>query len=269
MIVIVGLGNMGAALGRRLAATSGSAVVGVELSADLRSAWSTATASVAVPSLSDVEWTQDDHVFVVVRMTAQAETVLDELAAVEAGGSRTAWVVTTLEPERAREIGRHSGRGLRVIESPVSGGDVGADEGRLTVMVAGPVTDTDRALLTGTVAAHVVEFGSYGEPTLAKLLNNVLGAYNASAFAEMIGLGIRLGLDPARLRAVFSTSSGGSWMAAAFDDLLDDLLAKDVALLDAHVTGLPVIDLDHGAATFAARLDAARRSLRPDHQVDR
>jgi hypothetical protein len=68
------------------------------------------------------------------------------------------------------------------------------------------------------------------------------------------------GLDPARLYRVILASSGGSWMAGGFLELLDDLLANDVELLRSHLGELPEIELD---GDLAKTLSAARAALTP------
>jgi 3-hydroxyisobutyrate dehydrogenase-like beta-hydroxyacid dehydrogenase len=127
-------------------------------------------------------------------------------------------------------------------------------------MTAGPLTDGDEAFLRASLAAHVVRFDSYGEPTKAKLLNNVTGAYNARALALMLTLADEQGVDVRRFYEVLLTSSGGSWMASGFMPLLDDMLAKDVHLLRDELGGLPHVDLDSDA-DLVASLGQARALL--------
>lgn len=240
MIAIVGLGNMGLAMGRRVA-ERGHRTFGVDVSAERRVLW---TRETGMPAGTEVP-ADADRVLVVVRLTEQAVEVLETLHDVDC------YLMTTLDVKTARRLGEYARPDLRIIESPVSGGEAAAANGTLTVLTAG---DTDTAFLTGTIAKHLVPFERYGDPTLAKLFNNVTGAYNALALARMLELADEAGLDPARLHEVLLTSSGGSWMTAAFADLRDDLLAKDVGLL-ASVLTLPEIrpDVDLPAVLGRAR----------------
>lgn len=260
MIVVVGLGNIGLAIARRLV-VRGNEVLGVEVAEPRRAAWNVLTGQEAVADLADVPWERVDRVFVIVRMTDQAAEVLDHISA-NASPERdlACHVVTTLEPSFASNLQSWSRPGLRLLEQPVSGGELGAMGGRLTVLVAGPFTDADERFLLGTLAADVVRFDSYGEPTTAKLLNNVTGAYNARALADMLLLGQEQGIDPKKLYRVLLTSSGGSWMAGGFLELLDDMLAKDVVLLRDDLGTLPQVTLEDGPA-FVARLQQARALL--------
>jgi 3-hydroxyisobutyrate dehydrogenase-like beta-hydroxyacid dehydrogenase len=259
MIAVVGLGNIGLAIARRLV-VRGRDVIGIDLDPGRRNAWLAMTGLQAAEDLEAANWDDIDTVFVIVRMADQAEDVLRKLSALESSAPRTAYVVSTLDEAVSSRLGAYNTDSLRVLELPVSGGEIGAMAGKLAVMIAGPVTDDDEAFILSTIATQVVRFDAYGEPTLAKLFNNVLGAYNASAFAQMLILASERGLDPARLYRVILASSGGSWMAGGFLELLDDLLAKDVELLRSHLGELPQIELD---GDLAATLSAARGALTP------
>jgi 3-hydroxyisobutyrate dehydrogenase-like beta-hydroxyacid dehydrogenase len=246
VIVVVGLGNIGMAIARRLADT-GNDVVGVELAPERRALWRQLTGRAAVADLAEVRWAAVDRVFVIVRMTDQAGEVLARLGAVDRPGEVAVHVVTTLETGFATGLDTYARPGLRVIEQPVSGGELGALAGTLTVLTAGPFTDADEAFLRASLAAHVVRFDRYGEPTRAKLLNNVTGAYNARALALMLTLAHEQGVDVRKFYEVLLTASGGSWMASGFLPLLDEMLAKDVGLLRAELGGLPHVALDSDA----------------------
>lgn len=256
MIAIVGLGNMGLALGRRIV-EHGHRAVGVDVAGERRTRWTELT---GMPSTDRVDELPGDvrRVLVVVRLTEQAAGVL---RALPARSDLTCYVATTLDVEAARRLQAYAPPGPRIIELPVSGGESGATDGTLTVLAAGDVTDDDHAFLTDTIAARVVTFDRPGDPTLAKLFNNVTGAYNALALGRMLELAHAAGLDPRRLLDVLLTSSGGSWIAGAFAGLRDDLLVKDVELLRGTLAELPTV---HPDQDLAADLDRARTLLTGD-----
>lgn len=243
MLVVVGLGNIGIAIAARLAAV-GNDVIGVDVAESRRALWIEQTGRPAVADLSEVDWTSVDRVFVVVRMTDQAAEVLTWLAEPAAAGGLTCHLITTLETDFAAGLAGYLRPGLRIIEQPVSGGASGAREGALTILTAGSISDQDEEFLRTTLAARIVRFDTYGEPTKAKLLNNVTGAYNARALAQMLALAQSQGVDVGKFYEVLLTASGGSWMASGFMDLLDETLAKDVHLLRDELGGLPAITLD-------------------------
>ncbi|MCD9623945.1 NAD(P)-binding domain-containing protein [Rhabdothermincola salaria] len=261
-VAVIGLGNIGLAIGRRLT-MRGQEVVGVELSELRRTVWTAMTGLEAVERLDDVDWRDVTRVLVVVRLTEQAEEVLEALGRVAEGRvaeSRplTAFVVTTLEAEAATRLDRFATDQLRLVELPVSGGEFGALAGNLTVMGAGPLDDEDEAFLLSTIASKVVRFDGYGQPTMAKLVNNVLAAYNTAALAEMLRLADEVGLDAAKVYEVVLSGSGGSWMAGSLFEIVVDLLEKDVGLLQDRLGGLPRISVE-GDGELTRALDGARR----------
>lgn len=255
MIVVIGLGNIGLGIGRRLVMREQD-VCGVDLSDARRSAWKALTGLDAAASLDDVDWERATTVFVIVRLTEQAESVLTDISARDRSSPLTVYVATTLAPDFARDLDRFNGTQVRIIELPVSGGELGALAGDLVVMPAGPITDDDRKFLTATIAAKVVDFPKYGDATLAKLVNNVLAAYNARALADMVKLSVELGLDPAAVYEVVVDASAGTWMTTRFFELIVDLLEKDVELLRDRVGELPEISLAADADLDAALADA-------------
>jgi putative dehydrogenase len=258
VIVVVGLGNIGIAMAERLVAR-GRDVCGVDLAEERRTAWTEATGLSAAASLDEVPWAEVTHVLVIVRLTHQVEAVLGELDARVSDGTAVV-VSTTLDIEWARtELEGWSGRRWRLVELPVSGGEYGARAGTLTLLAAGPADDRDAELL-GDMGTTTVRFADYGQPTVAKLLNNVSAAYTALAYAEIILLADRMGMGAGQLAEILSTSSGGSWMGDHFLVLTDDLLAKDVDLLRSQVGDLPGVLLN-GEVDLVGRLREARELL--------
>lgn len=256
--VVVGLGNIGAAIARCVV-DAGRAVHGVDLDPDRRAEFEQATGAPASDSLADVPWTGIGHVMVVVRLTDQVTPVLDELARLQLADDTTVYVLTTLDVEFARGLGDRTDP-FALVELPVSGGAAGARAGTLAVMPAGELGDRAEQFLLDTIAQHVTPFERFGDSSLAKLLNNVTAAYNARALAEILLLGDRLGLDARTVWELIQVASGGSWMASAYLDLVDDLLEKDVALLREHVGELPTLSLD-ADTDLPERLAEARSLL--------
>lgn len=179
---------------------------------------------------SNADASPGDRVLILVRTPEQAFAVLRDISA--NGLDLVAFVMTTLDVEAAAELSDAGTGSVRVIEAPVSGGRGGALDGSLTMMLAGPVEPSDRDFLVQHIAAHVVEFDRYGQPSAAKLHNNALAAYHARAHAEILMVGLRNGLDIERLDDVLNASSGASWMGMNLEVVVDDLLEKDVGLFE-------------------------------------
>ncbi len=265
MIVVIGLGNMGAAVAERLVA-SGHDVAAVDLDAASRNAWSAKTGVSAYADLQELDWKRAERAVIVVRLTSQAETVLQQLAMLAAPQQLSVYLMTTLDIDFARSLSERDNGSLRVLETPVSGGDAIARAGQLTVMMAGSATEDDVAFLTDTLASHLERFERHGDPTLVKLLNNVTASYNARTLAEMLLIAKTHGLDPRSLQRILATSSGGSWVTSRFGDLLHDLLVKDAGLLETLVGQLPSMTVsDH--KLFTQRLSRARELLRDEAPV--
>ncbi|MFT4220897.1 MAG: NAD(P)-dependent oxidoreductase [Microbacterium sp.] len=111
-------------------------------------------------------------------------------------------VMGTVSPTDLREFasGLHAAHGVRVVDAPVSGGDVGAQRGDLSIMVGGAQADVDAVMplfsAMGSVIRHV---GPSGAGQTAKACNQVLVAATAAAAAEAITLAERSGLDVSAL----------------------------------------------------------------------
>jgi 3-hydroxyisobutyrate dehydrogenase-like beta-hydroxyacid dehydrogenase len=244
---VVGLGDLGISIARRLHQV-GIAVTGIDGAEERRQMWAEESGLEVLASTADIGPERArravPRVFVCVRTTAQAVAVIDDLGK-RLGPDSALYVVTTLAVDFARALGdRASADGPRLVELPVSGGRGGAERGELVVMTGGPaVLPEDAAFLQGTLASLVLPMPRYGDATLAKLLNNALAAYNALAFGSAVELAAEAGLDIPATAELLRRGSGGSWMADAFAGLVDDLLAKDAALLAAELGPLPTIDL--------------------------
>ena len=113
MIVVVGLGNIGLAIARRLV-VRGHSVTGVEVAEPRRAVWQALTGQTAVADLDEVDWAEVDRVFVIVRMTDQAGEVLTKLPTTDQ--EIVCHLVTTLEPLFASRLVEFSRAGLRIIE---------------------------------------------------------------------------------------------------------------------------------------------------------
>ncbi|GAB6987530.1 NAD(P)-binding domain-containing protein [Nocardioides pyridinolyticus] len=267
MIVVIGLGNLGLAFASRLHQSVGH-TVGVDPDGSARAAFE-ADGGATASSLADLDWSDVDTVFVVVRTVAQALTVVDEIGTRRAGyADATAtrvFVVTTMDPESAGQL--TSRPGIRVMESPISGGSDGTLAGSLTVLLGGPVEADDVTFLESTVAGTVVRFTELGHATLAKLINNAVMAANALIVANALEVARIQGLDLASFYSVLKVSSGGSRAAQKFVNLDAPLLEKDARLLlqassRSQWPSLWSQLLGH-AETLSAHLDGARQSLAP------
>src|SRR5205085_780692 len=121
-------------------------------------------------------------------------------------------VMGTVSPVAVREwAGEVEAAGFRVVDAPVSGGDVGARTGSLSVMVGGADDDVAAALpalqAMGSVVTHL---GPLGAGQLAKACNQIIVATTLTALGEALTLGVRGGLDVDRLLDVLAGGLAGS-----------------------------------------------------------
>ena len=121
--------------------------------------------------------------------------------------------MTTSEPALAVEIAAEaSARGVHSIDAPVSGGDVGARNATLSIMVGGPadVLDAVRTCLDA-MGSTVVHQGDHGTGQHTKMVNQILVASTMVAVAEGLVYAYRTGLDVETVLSSVARGAAGSW----------------------------------------------------------
>jgi 3-hydroxyisobutyrate dehydrogenase len=120
---------------------------------------------------------------------------------------------TTASAEVARELAEAAeATGFGFLDAPVSGGQVGAENGMLTVMVGGRQDDFDKARPVIDAYARMVGLmGPVGAGQLTKMINQICIAGLVQGLAEGIHFGRRAGLDIEKVIDVISKGAAGSW----------------------------------------------------------
>jgi 3-hydroxyisobutyrate dehydrogenase len=121
--------------------------------------------------------------------------------------------MTTSEPALAIEIAQAAkAKGVHSVDAPVSGGDVGAREARLSIMIGGDkeVVDALRPLFE-TMGKTIVHQGPAGAGQHTKMVNQVLIASNMIGVCEALLYGFKAGLDLDVVLQSVSTGAAGSW----------------------------------------------------------
>jgi 3-hydroxyisobutyrate dehydrogenase len=120
---------------------------------------------------------------------------------------------TTASAEVARELGEAAkARGFSFLDAPVSGGQAGAENGVLTVMVGGEQAVFDHARPVIEAYARMVGLmGPVGAGQLTKMINQICIAGLVQGLAEGINFGQRAGLDIEKVVEVISKGAAGSW----------------------------------------------------------
>jgi 3-hydroxyisobutyrate dehydrogenase len=249
-VAVVGAGNMGGGMLRRLRGLGWS--VAVHDIDPLVQSQAVALGAVACGSALEAArmLTPDGVLMVVVVDAAQTEAVLwgEGGAGPVLKPGQSVMLCPTLGPATVQsQAERLAPMGIDFIDAPMSGGPVRAQEGTMSLMVAcsDAVWQRSQKLLTA-LSQQVFRVGTRaGDGARTKLVNNLLAAVNLAGAAEAMALAERLGLDPAATLSVIEASSGQSWIGS---DRMRRALAGDFEPR-AHVT---LLAKDTGLAVQAA-----------------
>jgi 3-hydroxyisobutyrate dehydrogenase len=173
---------------------------------------------------------QSDVVFTLVGFPRDVRQVILGPAGVLAGARPGSIVVdmTTSEPALAVEIAQRAAeQGVASIDAPVSGGDIGAREARLAIMIGGP-RDIAESLQPcwEALGRSIVYHGGPGAGQHAKLVNQTLIAGTMIGLCEALLYAHRAGLDATAVLASVSSGAAASWSLA---HLAPRILANDFA----------------------------------------
>jgi 3-hydroxyisobutyrate dehydrogenase len=120
---------------------------------------------------------------------------------------------TTASAEVAREMAAAAhDKGLSFLDAPVSGGEAGAKNGVLTVMVGGDPKSFEQAKpVMDCYGRAVTLLGASGSGQLAKMVNQICIAGCVQGLSEGLAFGLKAGLDVAKLLEVISKGAAQSW----------------------------------------------------------
>lgn len=121
--------------------------------------------------------------------------------------------MTTSSPKLARRIAEAAAvRGCAALDAPVSGGDIGAREARLVIMVGGDETTFAKARpLLEVIGKNIILQGPAGAGQHTKMANQITIAAAMLAWAEALVYAKRAGLDPARVLESIGGGAATSW----------------------------------------------------------
>jgi 3-hydroxyisobutyrate dehydrogenase-like beta-hydroxyacid dehydrogenase len=123
-------------------------------------------------------------------------------------------VHSTIKPQTADKLTEACGeKGWQVLDAPISGGDKGAQDGTLTVMVGGSREAFDRCLpIFHAVGQNVFYISErVGSGAVVKLCNNIMAMANCLATLEAVRLGELYDIPEHKIIEVTSVSTGASW----------------------------------------------------------
>ncbi len=162
--------------------------------------------------------------------------------------------MTTISPDATRQFAdRLAENNVALLDAPVTGGDVGAQKGTLTIMVGGDRPAFDRVEpILGRMGRNIVHVGKSGAGQTLKACNQILCAVNMIAVCEALTLARRAGLDLDQAIETLGSGAGGSWALSnlgtkiAAGDLqpafMIELIQKDLRIVQetAQRLGVPL-----------------------------
>jgi len=155
--------------------------------------------------------------------------------------------MSSISPVAARSFAeRAEAKGFRTLDAPVSGGEIGAIEARLSIMVGGDEADVERARpLFEALGKTIVHIGGHGAGQACKLANQIAVAINNLGVSEALVFAAAMGIDLERTREVIAGGAGSSW---AMQNYAPKMLAGDFK---------PGFMVDHQQKDLRNVLDAA------------
>ena len=155
--------------------------------------------------------------------------------------------MSSISPVAARSFAeRAEAKGFTTLDAPVSGGEIGAIEARLSIMVGGDEADVERARpLFEALGKTIVHIGGHGAGQACKLANQIAVAINNLGVSEALVFAAAMGIDLERTRQVIAGGAGSSW---AMQNYAPKMLAGDFK---------PGFMVDHQQKDLRNVLDAA------------
>ena len=241
-IAYLGLGVMGGPMARHLAA-AGHTLTVYNRTAEKAVAWVAAHGGRAAPTPAAAA-TGADVVIACVGADADLEAVtLGPDGAFAAMAPGALFIDhTTVSAAIARRLATEGEtRGLHVVDAPVSGGQAGAENGKLTIMVGGYEAAFAAAEPVMAAYARVCRrIGDTGAGQMAKMMNQICIAGLMQGLSEALAFGQKAGLDGEAVVEVISQGAAGSWqmanrhktmLADSFDfGFAVDWMRKDLAI---------------------------------------
>jgi 3-hydroxyisobutyrate dehydrogenase len=244
-IAFLGLGVMGAPMAAHLA-RRGHTVTGYNRTAARVEAWLDRCEGLDVAvadTPQEAAAGQDVVITCVGNDDDLAHVVLGEGGALAAMGERTLFIDhTTVSPALARNIAEQAvQQGIEALDSPVSGGQAGAENGRLAVMCGGSVQAMDSARpVIEAYGARIVHIGAAGAGQACKAVNQVCIAGVLAGLSEGVRFAQAAGLDMDKVLEAISGGAAQSWQmenrwktmdAGEFDfGFAIDWMRKDLAI---------------------------------------
>lgn len=142
------------------------------------------------------------------------EVYLGENGVIPNGNKDTYLIdMTTSTPSLAAEIYEEAKKkGMHALDAPVSGGDIGARDGKLSIMVGGDEEDFEKVLpIFNILGTNIVYQGKAGSGQHTKMCNQIVIASGMIGVSEAMAYAVKSGLDPETVLKSISSGAAGSW----------------------------------------------------------
>lgn len=153
-----------------------------------------------------------DYIITIVGMPNDVKEVYDEIFKYAKKGS-IAVDMTTSSPSLAKEIfEKGKEKGIDVLDAPVSGGDIGAQKGTLSIMVGGEKEAFDKLVpIFKSMGTNINYMGKAGSGQHTKMANQIAIAGTIAAVNESIKYAKEMGLDLNEVLNAIASGAAGSW----------------------------------------------------------
>ena len=148
---------------------------------------------------------KSDIIFIMVPDTPDVEAVLFGAEGVAEGLKPGSIVVdmSSISPIATKEFAKRlAAMGVKMLDAPVSGGQVGAENATLSIMVGGPLEVFNQVKpYFEKMGKNIVHIGDHGDGQTCKVANQIVVALTIEAVAEALVFASKAGADPAKVRA--------------------------------------------------------------------
>lgn len=155
-----------------------------------------------------------EFIIIMVPDTPQVEDVLfrENGVAEGVGPNKIVIDMSSISPSATKQFAEKiNAAGAQYLDAPVSGGEVGAKAGTLSIMVGGSEESFARALpLFEAMGKNITRVGGNGDGQTAKVANQIIVALNIQAVAEALLFAAKNGADPAKVREALMGGFAGS-----------------------------------------------------------
>ena len=172
-----------------------------------------------IPSKSDF-FLKNNVVLSIVRDTKETEDLLIKNNVLLSKEHVTILICSTLPITYIKKLKKNLPEHFRLIDTPMSGSTIKAQEGTLTFMVGGKNDEVQYAMpLLNILGDNILHIGDFGKGMSVKLLNNFIAASSVLATRNVLAQINDFGLTKKQLLDVVKCSTGDNWFAQNYDNL--------------------------------------------------